>query len=210
MLDGDEKSRNARGAALLQPDRTRAIWRAAIIELARVGYGRLSMEVVAKRAGVGKAALYRRWPGKEAMVIALIRAIGLEVIAVSDQGSLEADVRRYIADATRILSRPLSVRILPDLYSEMGRDTPLAEAIRATVQERKRKSAAEIVDRAVRRGELDGAIQREMAFDFLAGPIYWRMLVTRRSIDEHYGNELTSAIIGALSAMSRQRHVISA
>lgn len=191
-------SRQPRGAALLQPDRTRSIWRAAIIELARVGYDRLSMEAVAKRAGVGKAALYRRWPGKEAMIIALIEAVELEIVSAADKGSLGADVRDYLEKAFRLLQRPLSARILPDLYAEMGRDTALASAIRATVQQRKRDSVSDMIDRAVARGELSPTFDHELAFDLIAGPIYWRALVTRSRIGEAYLSQLAAAITASL------------
>ncbi len=191
---------------MLQPETTKAIWRSAIIELARVGYARLSMEMIAKRAGVGKAALYRRWSGKEDMIIAMIQEIGLEIVSVDDQGSLEKDIRRYLSDAAQLLSRPLSTRILPDLYAEMSRDTLLSAAIRSTVQQRKRESVAQIVDRAVERGELQPKINRETVFDLLAGPMYWRILVTRQPTGDDFVDELTVGTMNALKALSQQTH----
>jgi AcrR family transcriptional regulator len=198
MNDAPPVRRQPRGAALLQPDRTRSIWRAAIIELARVGYDRLSMESVARRAGVGKAALYRRWPGKEAMIIALIEAVELEIVSAADKGSLCADVRDYLEKAFCLLRRPLATRILPDLYAEMGRDTALASAIRSTVQQRKRESVSEMIDRAVARGELPRAIDHELAFDLIVGPIYWRALVTRSRIGDAYLDQLAAGITASL------------
>jgi AcrR family transcriptional regulator len=52
------------GAAVLRGDITAAIRNAVMHELAEVGYGRLSIEAVARRAGVGKTAIYRRWSNK--------------------------------------------------------------------------------------------------------------------------------------------------
>jgi len=190
-----------RGAARLQPDRTRAIWRAAIIELAMVGYGRLSMDAVAKRAGVGKAALYRRWDGKEAMIIGLIAAIDLEIISGADCGSLAADIRDYLAKAAQLLRRPLASRILPDLYSEVGRDSALAQAIRTSVLARKRDSIKAILDRAIVRGELAADIDIELAFDLVVGPIYWRSLVTRSSSTDGI-DPMAKAISAALRSLS--------
>ena len=46
-----------------------ALYAAALAELADVGYGRLTMEGIAARARTGKAALYRRWPTKHALVL---------------------------------------------------------------------------------------------------------------------------------------------
>jgi AcrR family transcriptional regulator len=50
-----------------------ALYEAALAELADVGYGGLTMEGVAARARTGKAALYRRWPTKHALVLAALR-----------------------------------------------------------------------------------------------------------------------------------------
>src|SRR5258707_518226 len=52
------------GGPVLQTEVTDAITNAFFEELAEVGYGRLSIDAVARRAGVGKAAIYRRWKSK--------------------------------------------------------------------------------------------------------------------------------------------------
>src|SRR4029450_9476488 len=63
------------GAAVLRGDITVAIRNAVMQELAEVGYGRLSIEAVARRAGVGKTAIYRRWRNKLEMVLETISAV---------------------------------------------------------------------------------------------------------------------------------------
>lgn len=191
-----------RGGALLRADRTQAIWRAAIVELARVGYARLSMESVARRAGVGKAALYRRWPSKEAMIVGLVSSIQPGIVTADDLGSLESDVRDYIARGFQLLRRPLAARILPDLYAETSRDTALATAIRATVQQRKRESIRALLERALERGELVQAPNYELAFDLLVGPIYWRALITKSPITETELDQLASATTAALKTLA--------
>jgi AcrR family transcriptional regulator len=50
-----------------------AIFEATLAELVDTGYGRLTMEGIAARARTGKAALYRRWPTKHALVLAALR-----------------------------------------------------------------------------------------------------------------------------------------
>jgi AcrR family transcriptional regulator len=49
-----------------------AVFAAALAELTELGYGGLSMEGIAARAGTGKAALYRRWPTKRAVALAAL------------------------------------------------------------------------------------------------------------------------------------------
>lgn len=191
-----------RGAALLRPHVTRSIWRAAIIELARVGYDQMSMDAVAKRAGVGKAALYRRWNSKEAMVVAMITAIELEIVQAEDRGSLRDDIKSYVEAGLRLMRRPLATRILPDLYAEMCRDTLLAKAIRDTVYARKRDSIVTLLDRAIERGELSPKMNVDMAFDIIVGTLYWRVIVARSSLNEQQVNEMADGFAAALKTMS--------
>lgn len=61
--DGLRRSRR-RGDELLQ-----AIYSAVLVELADTGYGGLTMEGVAARAGTGKAPLYRRWNSKDGLIL---------------------------------------------------------------------------------------------------------------------------------------------
>ena len=114
----------------MQPAVTQALTRALFVEWARVGYGTLRLEAVARRAGVGKAALYRRWPSKLAMVCDCLEQLDLSLSAIPDTGSLLGDVRGLLSSLRRLLRHGLVRRILPDLHAEMGRSPELSQAIR--------------------------------------------------------------------------------
>lgn len=202
MIDMPNAEAAPRGAALFRPHVSRAIWRAAIIELARIGYSQMSMDAVARRAGVGKAALYRRWNGKEAMVIGLIAAIDLEIVRGQDRGSLTEDLESYVEEGLRLMRRPLASRILPDLYAEMSRDTALAEAIREAVYRRKQESIFELVGRSIARGELPTGIDVDLAFDIIVGTLYWRVMVSGRGAAACQAPHLAHALAAALKAIA--------
>ena len=69
-----------------------AVLRATLDELAAVGYGNLSFESVAHRAGVHKTTLYRHWPGREALVREALLARSEVTVPIPDTGSLGADL----------------------------------------------------------------------------------------------------------------------
>ncbi|MBL1421821.1 MAG: TetR/AcrR family transcriptional regulator [Alphaproteobacteria bacterium] len=185
---------------MLRQKLTNSIWRAAIIELAREGYARLTMEGVTRRAGVGKAALYRRWPGKEDMIIEILLQSKLVIIAAPNTGSLESDVNQYLREAVRILNRPLFKKILPDLYSEMTRDTRLGKIIQEQVQEPKSKVINQIINQAVSREEMVAGADYLLAYDLLAGPLYWHMLVNQEPMDDEFMGKLVKIITTALKS----------
>ena len=177
------------GAAVKRPQITDALARTFFEEWARVGYSALSLDAVARKAGVGKAALYRRWRSKADMARDLVSQIGKFVpsgLESGDRGSLEGDLYATLITASRMLRDPLVRRIMPDLYAALGREPALAEAMRPgeAMWEMKVKT---LIDRAVVRGELSAEIDRRSATAFLIGPLYWRLVVlgercTRRQI----------------------------
>src|SRR5258708_31088310 len=68
------------------------VLRATIEELARIGYGALSIEEVANRAGVNKTTVYRRWPTKADLVRAALRSMGDDKVCQPATGSLRGDL----------------------------------------------------------------------------------------------------------------------
>lgn len=196
------KTTSPAGAAVIRDDLTRAITLAALREFAAHGFGGLSMEAVARRAGVGKAAVYRRWSGKEAMLLDVLGA-GLEFAGAPDTGSLKGDLVHYVRQAIAILRRPLMSRIMPHLYAAMNADSSFGRLVRSTIQPVKRDRAGEIIRRAIGRGELDAEIDMELAFDILAGPLYWRLVVTRGEINDGYVEQLVGFMHAGLTGYGR-------
>ncbi len=192
------------GAALMQPSVTDALTRALFEEWARVGYGALSLEAVAKRAGVGKAALYRRWPSKLAMVSDRLEGVGVELTEVPDTGSLLGDVRGFLRSVRRLLRHPLVRRILPDLHAEMNRSPELAKAVRGRLQTERRERGALLFERAMRRGEIAPGLDVDLAND-VVGLIYWRMIVTGERADAAYVEQLARFIVAALGSFEGQK-----
>jgi AcrR family transcriptional regulator len=167
------------GAAVKRPQITDALARTFFEEWARVGYSALSLDSVARKAGVGKAALYRRWRSKADMARDLVSQLTATVpgrIESGDRGSLEADLYAMGLAGRRLMRHPLVRRIMPDLYAAMAWEPALAAALRPT-EAASQKKVTTLVDRAVARGELPADVDRALATDFLVGPLYWRLVV---------------------------------
>lgn len=194
-------ARPATGAALLRESVTDTIRQATFEELAEAGYARMSMEAVTRRAGVGKAALYRRWPSKEAMVVGLVsEAAGEHLPSTTDSGSLHGDVERFIRETMRALRHPLVGRIIPDLLAESARNSTLHQALHQAVLAPRRTAVAMLLRRATERGELPPDIDTSLAIDLFGAPLYFRMLAAGGPTDDAYVARLTNAIVAAISA----------
>jgi AcrR family transcriptional regulator len=192
-------ARRPSGAAVMQTDVTDALTREFFEEWARVGYAALSLERVAKNAGAGKAALYRRWPSKVAMASDLLSKVGLTLFELPDTGSLEADLFAFLLSLRRVLRHRVIQRVILDLHAEIGREPALEAAVRP-FQEARRKRVGTLIDRAIARGEAPMTLDRETAADFMVSALYWRVVVNGGRSDRRHLSTLArmtaAAIIG--------------
>lgn len=182
----------------MQPAVTDALTRALFEEWAEYGYVGISLERVAQRAGVGKAALYRRWPSKLAMVSERLEEVGIELAPIIDTGTLKGDIAAMFYQLRRVLRHRLVRRILPDLHAEMQRNPALAGGVRSRVQIERRKRSAAILQRAIARGELPADVDIDLFNDAAGGMLYWRMVITRERADRHYLDTLTGFVVAGL------------
>ncbi|MFF8897772.1 TetR/AcrR family transcriptional regulator [Streptomyces lydicus] len=188
------------GAAVLREDKTEAIRAAVFEELAAVGFARMSIEGIARRAGVGKTAVYRRWRSKLHLVLDVVSAVAAAGLPAPDTGSLRGDVRMLLEVASRALRHPMASQIIPDLLAEAARSPELAQALRTALHDSQEGVAAAVVARAVERGELPEDADTRLALDLLTGPLYWRLLVVRDALPKGYLDALAASVTAALGA----------
>lgn len=188
------------GAAVLRDDVTAAIRGAVFAELAAVGYARMSIEGIARRAGVGKAAVYRRWRSKLPLVLDVVSAVASAGLPTPDTGSLLGDVRLLLEVTSRALRHPMASQIVPDLLAEAARSPEIADALREALRESQDGIARAVVKAAIGRGELPEGTDVAIAVDLLAGPVYWRLAVFRSPISRAELDRLAAATVAAIGA----------
>ncbi len=186
------------GAAVLREDVTAAIRDAFFQEVAEVGYARVSIQGVARRAGVGKTAVYRRWASKSALVLDLVSMVGSGGLPNPATGSLVGDLRAILDVTARALRHPLASQVIPDLLVEAARHPKLADTIRLLLLDPQRGVASAIVRDAVSRGELHPDTDPNYLLDLTLGPLYWRFSVARGPFPPDYLDELAGAAAAAL------------
>jgi AcrR family transcriptional regulator len=187
---------------VLREDITEAIRVAVIEELASAGYARMSIEAVARRAGVGKTAVYRRWPSKLHIVIDVVSAIAVQGMPVPDTGSLLGDVRALIGMIARALRNPLAAQIIPDLLAEAARNPEIARTLEVALRDTQRDIVAVVLRNAAQRGELPDGTDGELALDLITGPLYWRLAVIRTPLPKGHLDRLAAATAAALLSPS--------
>jgi AcrR family transcriptional regulator len=196
--------RTATGGAALRQQVTDAITEATFAELAETGYARMSMEAIARRAGVGKAALYRRWSSKEEMLTELIRkAVEDALPPTPATGALHTDLRELLGTIRGQLANPVVSSIGPGLFAEARHTSALADVLYTGVAAPRRAAGRAMLAAAIDRGELPARLDLELATDLLIAPLAFRMLIMNGNSDDEYLETLTTAIEAALKAAVR-------
>nr|WSY54478.1 TetR/AcrR family transcriptional regulator [Streptomyces sp. NBC_00886] len=197
-----QRRRTPAGAAVLREDVTEAIRAAVFEELAAVGYARMSIEGIARRAGVGKTAVYRRWRSKLHLVLDVVSAIAVMGLPTPDTGSLEGDLRMLYEVTSRALRHPVASQIIPDLQAEAARNPEIADAMQKALREGQEGVASKILAAAERRGEIRPGMDEDLALDLISGPLYWRSVVIRSpKLPKGYLGALARATTEGLKAL---------
>jgi AcrR family transcriptional regulator len=157
----------------------RAITLAARQVLAEKGVSRMSMELVAAKAGVAKSTLYRRWPSKVELAVHAV-AVTFDEIDVGDHGSLEADMRAGVQEAARLLRDPSTGGAYAALLAESARDPDgVGQVVRESLSTRLHSLVAVSVERAIARGEIrPEMIDVDLLADVVVGSVMHRSLAT--------------------------------
>ena len=151
------------------------IIQATLALLADDGYDGVTMEAVAARAGVGKATLYRRYPGKEALVVDALATLS-DTVPRGVGGGLRDDLIALVASTVRTTNSPAG-RLLPRLVSAAVDNPGLLERYREQVITPRRRRFAEVLLAGIRSGELRADLDVEPTIDLLVGPVLYRSLL---------------------------------
>ena len=152
-----------------------AIARATRELLAERGYAKLTVDAVASRAGVGKAAIYRRFATKQEMIFAAT-VHDMEEQPPPDSGSLRGDLDAICETiAAQLTAAPPDV--LHGLLADIHADAALGARFSGTFIERERFVIDTVLARAAERGELTAAPDPAMVHALLLGPIFYWILI---------------------------------
>ncbi|WP_217210316.1 TetR/AcrR family transcriptional regulator [Streptomyces sp. AC550_RSS872] len=175
-----------------------AATREALVEL---GWSKLTLGDVAARAGVAKTTIYRRWPGKNELVVDAVAEL-FDELELPDRGSLAADIEGVVLQFAAILDRPEARSGLMAVVAESTRDEALRERIRESIVERQKRLVLQGRTRAQTRGELppepdpdDAARTVDLIFDVVAGAVVHRTLVSGRAADEEWVRGFTQVLL---------------
>jgi AcrR family transcriptional regulator len=170
------------------------------------GLSAMSMDDVARRAGVSKATIYRWWPSKERLALdALADEWASSAPAdQNDTGTLRDDLLARFRPWVRQLNRKPYARVVAGLVAAAQTDPEFAELYRAHFVQPRRVATRDLLVRARDRGEIAADTDLEVTLDLLYGPIYHRLLHGHAPVTQPFAQHVIDAVITAMSPDSRK------
>lgn len=155
----------------------------------------LTIEAIARTAGVGKSTIYRWWSSKAAVVIdALERRVPRTRLTTSQ--SVRAALRAQVSLVVKHYSGRYG-RIVAELIAEGQSEPDVLADFRARFLLRRRAVARELIERGKAAGEFDSRLDSDLACDIIFGPVYYRLLVGHLPLDQDFADALTAQVLAA-------------
>ena len=176
----------------------RAILDAANELLEESGFVDLTIDEVARRAGVSKPTIYRRWPTKGTLVFEAFSARFLARQPVPDTGSLGGDLLAALRAWIRVVKGTVTGRTLVGLIAEAQRDPELSEIWREQFIGPVRAHHRVMIDRALERGEISPTADPEVILDLTYGSAYHRLLQSHLPLTDRFARAVVETVVAGV------------
>ena len=156
------------------------------------GFAATTVEAVARAAGTGKAAVYRRWPSKIDLVIAAIRALQSPP-AAPDTGTLRGDLVECAMHFVQRDRRPALV--LAGVLNEIGRNDKLREAAYEAIGKPPAVAFAAVLERWRTRGQVTSSAPAELLAGIVPAAAFRSVAFRRRALDQQTAVDLVDFVL---------------
>ena len=160
----------------------------------------LTVEAVAARSGVAKTTIYRRWRDKWELAL---DAVMIDVVQRLEEPADVGDTRTELlafADwvVTMLAATPMGPA-MQGLVSQIATDPRLARVYREQVVAPRLAQLTPVIARGIARGDLRAGTDVRLVHELLAGPIFYRLLLSGAPLDHTLGPRLVDAILAGFT-----------
>jgi AcrR family transcriptional regulator len=185
-------------------DARKRILKAASDLLESVGFGGVTVEAIAERAGASKATVYRWWPNKASVVTEAFRHSVSPDFPFAETGSLCGDVKEQLRRFSRFLVGRRG-RLLTAFLIAAQSDQELATAFRDHWITPLRARGRVVLGAHQANGELPVDADLDLVMDMMYAPLYYNLLTGYRPISSTYAEAVTRAVLNGVRAAAGSR-----
>jgi AcrR family transcriptional regulator len=195
-MSQDNNAAPKRGRPPSTAARSRALTAAHEILMAE-GFGRLTIEAVAARSGVGKPTIYRNWANAQELAMAALLVSPLprtEAEGATPQAALSAQMRGLVTAFASTRGRQITMAL-----AAADPESEFTKAFRNQVILSSRNAGRSILDEALARGDIAAPPDLEALLDMIYGPVFFRLLVGHRPITPEFGDAIVETALRAVA-----------
>ncbi|PWB15681.1 TetR family transcriptional regulator [Acinetobacter sp. AM] len=171
--------------------RKQCILDAVIAALEDYEYGKLTIEEIAARAGVGKSTIYRWWKHKSDLVFEAFKQETASVFELDYAQSLEFNLKQQLLKLSHALNRPIGRALLVVLSEHRE----AAGAFFSQYLLPRREATRKLIQLAIQSGEIRADYPFELMLDTLYAPIHYQMIFFNHQPDEAYIQALLNMVL---------------
>jgi AcrR family transcriptional regulator len=176
--------------------------RTAILEataelLIESGASAVTIERVAERSGVAKTTIYRHFSSRSRLIFEAFESLLQEHMPYSGYGPIRDQLVDLVCSLTAALTQARWSPAVPSLVEAAERDPELQQLIHDFVVVRM-EPCRQALREAIHRGELVESLDVDTAVAMLAGPIFYRRLVSREPLDDSFAELVVDQLLSAV------------
>lgn len=198
----DTAGRKPRGRPPSAAARRKALTAAHEI-LMREGFGRVTIEAVAARSGVGKPTIYRNWANSSELAMAALMANHPDL--PPQGGDWRAALRQQLRSIVQAFATTRGRQIGLALATA-DPDSEMTRAFRNRVVLSGREAGRRLIEQSVAASEIVPAVDIEVLLDMIYGPVFYRLLVGHMPLDQGFADSLAN-LAGTLLEEPQGRRV---
>ncbi|SBS70719.1 Regulatory protein TetR [uncultured Mycobacterium sp.] len=172
--------------------------------LTDVGYDQVSMDSIARAAGVSRPTIYRRWPSKAHVVFEAAFGADVGGAALPRSGDFETDLREFVRGAVTFWREPVVEAATMGILAERRRDSELHIRTQQLLDDRIRGELADLVRAGAEQGVVRADIDTDTLFNVLVGTTFYGALVDGRDDTSRLVDKLCALVMQGAQAREKE------
>jgi AcrR family transcriptional regulator len=201
--DGDMKNTNSPAVLRTIGPSTRA--HSAVLKAAadllgsKGGHASVTIEKIAARAKVAKTTVYRWWPSKIAIFMAVFEQLATKrLIGFADTGSLQGDLREVFRGLLRLFRTTSAGEAVAGMITEAQTNAAAAPIFREEFVARGRVLTRQALERGKKRGEVPEDLDADLVIDVISGAVWYRLLLGHAPLDDAYADGIVDIVVSGI------------
>lgn len=164
------------------------------------GYAGLTMERVAAESGVAKTTLYRRWPTKAALCMALYLDVAGRELRDPNTGDVARDLKHIADTVVNLQKKTVAGPAFIGLIAEAQLSPDTRTAFLAEFADRRREITRQVLRRAIQRRQLRANTDIDLVIDVIGGATTFRLLQRHAPLNKKFTSDLVDLVLSGCRA----------